>query len=51
VPDFFSVASPSGPGGVYVLFVAFTVPAALAHGSIGPGDILVLATASVTLVP
>jgi hypothetical protein len=51
VPDFLALPWPEAPAGVYVVFMAFTSPGALVHGSVGPGDILVVTSAPLTFFP
>jgi len=50
-PGFFGFVWPPAPAGPYTVFMAFTVPGSLAHGSIGPGDTIVVATDTLTFSP
>jgi hypothetical protein len=51
VADVFASVWPPAPGGTYVVFMAFTAPEALVDGLLGPGDIVVLASAPLTFFP
>jgi hypothetical protein len=51
VPNFFDFAWPSAPAGPYTVFMVFTVPGSLADASIGPSDIVVIASDTLTFSP
>ncbi len=48
---FSSIWPPEAPAGAYTVFMADVLPGALADGVLEPGDLLVLATASVNFTP
>lgn len=51
-PRFFTYRwTGAGPPGTYTLFLAAVVPGALADNSLGPGDLVALATAAVSFQP
>jgi hypothetical protein len=47
--DFFGLAWPAATGGPHVVFMAFTPAGALSDGSIGPNDIIVVDSKTVTV--
>lgn len=51
IPNFFGFVWPSAPAGPYTVFMAFALAGSLADGSIGPSDILVVASDTLTFSP
>ena len=50
-PTNLAIAWPPTAGGAHVVFIALTVPGALADGNVGPNDVLAVDSRTVTVMP